>query len=199
MQAEGSGAMDNDAQLRDWTADWQGGGEQESSGEAIRLYTQRRSRFMSKWLLSELAVAAIALPVPAYLGWVATDRVERLAMGLLAAITIAAVGVGWWNWRGSLLASAKTTADFVAVSTERLRRMRQAWRLGWVVLAAQVAVFAVWITTFLQNRPHTVSAERFAWGWLAFMTLSAVVFQLWLDRRIGRDEEKFKALTRELL
>jgi hypothetical protein len=199
MQAEGSGAMDNDAQLKDWTADWQGGSEQGSSGEAIRLYTQGRSRFMWKWLLSELAVGAIALPVLAYLGWMATDRVERWAMGLLAVITVAAMSVGWWNWRGSLLASAKTTADFVAVSTERLRRMRQAWRIGWVVLAAQVAVFAVWIPSFLGNRAHTVSAEWFAWGWLGFMTLSAVTFLLWLDRRMRRDEEKFTALTRELL
>ena len=190
--------MDNDSQLKDWSADWQGG-EQESSGEAIRLYTQGRGRFMWRWMLSELTVAGIALPVLTYLGWMAIDQVERWAMAFLAVITIAAMSVGWWNWRGSLLASARTTADFVAVSSERLRRMRQAWRLGWVVLVAQVAVFAVWIQTFLGNRAHTVTAELFAWSWLGFMTLSAVFFQLWLDRRIRRDEEKFRTLTRELL
>jgi hypothetical protein len=130
----------------------------------------------------------------------ATDLVERWAMALLAVITITAVSVGWWNWRGSLLASAKTTAEFVAVSAERLRRMRQAWRIGWIVLIAEVAVFTVWIWNMLYAgaRDHTPFAERFSWGWLAFMSLAAVVFLLRTDRWIRRDEEKFAILKREL-
>jgi hypothetical protein len=131
----------------------------------------------------------------------ATDAVERWAMALLALITMAAMCVGWWNWRGSLMASANTTAEFVSVSAERLRRMRHAWRIGWIVLIAEVAVFVVWIWNNLygQRVPHTALAERFAWGWLAAMTLSAVIFLLWIDRRIRRDVEKFDALKRELL
>jgi hypothetical protein len=192
--------MDNDPELKAWTADWQGGEQPDASADAIRLYAQGRRGFMWTWFMSELTVGAIALPLLAYRGWMAVDQVERWAMYLLVAITVAAMCTGWWNWRGSLLASAKTTAEYVAVSAERLRRMRQAWRIGWLVLAAQVALFAVWIWDMLYTGPReqTAFAERFAWGWLAFISLSAVVFLLRMDRWIRRDEEKFAALKREL-
>jgi len=191
--------MNNDPELKEWTSDWQTGSDREFSVEAIRLYAQGRSRFMWTWVLSELTVGAIALPVLGYVGWMAPDAVQRWSMWLLALITIAAMSVGWWNWRGSLLASAKTTAEYVAVSTERLRRMRQAWRIGWIVLAAQVAVFSVWIWTRLPSAATTALSVRFAWGWLLFVTLSAVCFMLWMDRRIRRDADTFEALKRDLL
>lgn len=193
--------MDSDPELKAWTSDWQTGGSEEGSAEAIRLYAQGRGRFMWTWILGEFAVAGVALPVLTYLGGMATDLVERWAMALLAVITITAVSVGWWNWRGALLASARTTAEFVAVSAERLRRMRQAWRIGWIVLVAEVVVFSVWIWDMLYTgtRDHTAFAERFSWGWLAFMSLAAVAFLWRMDRWIRRDEEKFESLKRELL
>ncbi len=190
--------MDNDRDLHQWTADWQSESERQFSAEAIRLYAQGRNRFMWTWVVLELTIGGIALPILGYLGWMASDAVERWAIWLLALITIAAASVGWWNWRGSLLASAKTTAEFVAVSTERLRRMRQAWRIGWIVLAAEVAVFSVWIWRRLADAPSPSMYSWFAWGWLLFMTLSAVAFLRWLDRRIRRDADTFDALKREL-
>ena len=143
--------MNNDPELKEWTSDWQADADAESSAEAIRLYAQGRNRFMwsGSW---PSRVGAMALPVLVYMGWTATDAVGRWAMGLLALITVAAMCVGWWNWRGSLLASANTTAEYVAVSIERLRRMRQAWRIGWIVLAAEVAVFVVWVWNQLYGR-----------------------------------------------
>lgn len=192
--------MDNDPELKAWTSDWQTGGSAEDSAEAIRLYAQGRGRFMWRWMLAELSVGIIALPLLAYMTWNASDAVERWAMALLAAITVAAMAVGWWNWRGSLLAAAHTTAEFVMVSAERLRRMRQAWRIGWIVLIAQVVVFSVWIWNMLYSgaRDHTAFAEQFSWGWLAFMSLAAAAFLLRMDRWVRRDEEKFAELKREL-
>lgn len=192
--------MDNDPELKAWTSDWQAGGNEEDSAEAIRLYAQGRGRFMWTWILGEFAVGGVALPVLAYMGWMATEVVERWAMALLVVITITAMSVGWWNWRGSLLASARTTADYVSISAERLRRMRQAWRIGWIVLIAEVAVFSVWIWNQLYagTGGPTPFAERFSWGWLAFMSLTAVAFLLRMDRWIKRDEEKFASLKREL-
>ncbi len=193
--------MNNDPELNAWTADWRSGSDRESSAEAIRLYAQGRNRFMWTWAMSELAVGAIALPVLAYMGWMASDAVERWAMWLLSLITVSAVSVGWWNWRGSLLASASTTAEFVAVSAERVRRMRQAWRIGWIVLIAQVAVFSVWLWNdlYMGANGYTAFAERFSWAWLAFMSLSAVALLMWIGRVIRRDERKFAELKRELL
>jgi hypothetical protein len=191
--------MDNDPELKEWTSDWQAG-EPESSADALRLYAQGRRGFMWTWVMIELTIGGIAVPLLGYMGWMATDQVERWAMYLLVLITVAAMCTGWWNWRGSLLASARTTAEYVAVSTERLRRMRQAWRIGWVMLAAQTAVFSVWIWNLLYAGPAapTLFSERFAWAWLAFMSLSAVAFLMWMDRWIRRDEEKFASLKREL-
>jgi hypothetical protein len=193
--------MDNDPELKTWTSDWQSGTEREYSAEAIKLYAQGRGRFLWTWVLIELTIGAIALPILGYLGWMATDAVERWAMWLLSLITVAAMSIGWWNWRGALLASANSTAEFVAVSAERLRRMRQAWSIGWIVLIAEVAVFSVWIWNdlYMGTRGPSAFAERFSWGWLAFMSLSAVVFLLWIGRVIRRDEEKFAELKRELL
>lgn len=193
--------MNNDPELKEWTADWQAGSDQEYSAEKIRLYAQGRNRFMWTWIAIEFSVAGIALPVLVYLGWIAHDTVGRWAMWLLALIAVAAACVSWWNWRGSLLASARTTSEYVAASTERLRRMRQAWRIGWILLGAEVAVFAVWIWNrlYATGAPPPPFAERFAWGWLAFMTLTAVGFLLWMHRRIRRDADTFEALKRELL
>jgi len=192
--------MNDDPELKEWTADWQAA-DQASSAEAIRRYAEGRNRFMWTWILIEFGVGGTALPVLGYLGWIAPDLIGRWAMWLLALITVAAVCVGWWNWRGSLLASAKTTSAYVAVSAERLRRMRQAWRIGWILLGAEVAVFSVWIWNrlYTAGAPPLPSSERFAWGWLAFMTLTVVGFLLWMDRRIRRDAATFEALKRELL
>jgi hypothetical protein len=191
--------MDNDPELKEWTSDWQAG-EPDSSADALRLYAEGRRGFMWTWVMIELTIGGIAAPLLAYMGWMTANEAERWAMYLLLLITIAAMCTGWWNWRGSLLASAKTTAEYVAVSTERLRRMRQAWRIGWVVLVAQTAVFSAWIWNLLYEGPAapTLFSERFAWTWLALMSLSAVAFLMWMDRWIRRDEEKFASLKREL-
>jgi len=192
--------MNNDPELKEWTSDWQAGPDQASSAEAIRLYAQGRNRFMWTWIVIEFVIGGIALPVLGYLGWIAPDLIGRWAMWLLALITVAAVCAGWWNWRGSLLASARTTSEYVAVSAERLRRMRQAWRIGWLLLGAEVAVFSVWIWNRIDtsDAPPLPSTEYFAWGWLAFMTLLAIAFLVRMHHRIRRDLETFEALTREL-
>ena len=192
--------MNNEPELGEWTSDWQAGGESDSSADAIRLYAQGRRGFMLAWALSELTAGAIALPLVAYLGWVATDQIERWAMWLLALMTVSAMCVWWWNWQGSLLASVRTTAEYLTVSTERLRRMRQACRMGWFVLIAAVAIFSVWIWNRLDAGAgaHTAFAERFSWGLLAIMTLSAVAFLVRMDRWIRRDAANFEELKREL-
>ena len=187
--------MDNDPELKAWTSDWQSGGEREYSAEAIRLYAQGRSRFMWTWILSELPSAGVALPLLAYLGWMATDQVERWAMALLAVITIAAVSVGWWNWRGSLLASARTDRRIrvgvggaaTANATGVAHRLDRADRGGRGVLGVDLEPCST-----PAPRDHTPFAERFSWGWLAFMSLMAVAFLLRLDRWIRKDEEKFE-------
>ena len=186
--------------LREWTADWQAAGPSADSAEQIRHYVKRRGGSIRSWAVSEFVIGGVGLPILAYMGWAARTEVERLAMLGLAWITIAAVGFGWWNWRGVLRSSTTSVAEYVAISAERHRRMRLAWRIGWLVLLAQFALYTIWIWDQLYSgvRPYSADAERFAWGWLAIMMFAAVAGLAYFGRWINRDAARFEALRREL-
>lgn len=191
----------DDRDLQQWTRDWQAGMPHDvSSEEQIRRYVKRRSRLLWSFMVSECAIGAVALPILIYFSVAATNEVERLSMISLASIVIAALGFGWWNWRGVLGSSAASTAEHLAISAERLRRLRLAWRVGWLILIGEVVVFVIWIWDHLYSGVHPLDsgAERFAWGWLAGFTLVAVVWLVWLGRWITRDAARFEALRREL-
>ena len=190
----------DDRELTEWAADWQAAPHDEASAEQIKQYVARRSRMLWSFAVADVVIAAIALPILVYIGATTEHDVERMAMAGLSSLTIAAVIFGWWNWRGVLRSSATSVADYVAISAERLRRMRIAWRISWLVLAGFVALYTVWIWDMLYSgaRPHTPGEERFAWGWLGVMTAAMIGFLLWYSRWIKRDAERFEALRREL-
>ena len=190
----------DDRELTEWAADWQAAEPDLASSDQIRQYVKRRGRLVRVWMATDFVIGTGVLPILAYLAWFAESAIERMAMIALASITVAAVGFGWWNWRGVLRSSATSVAEYAAISAERLRRMRMAWRLGWVVLAAQVVVFTIWIWDHLYSgaRQHSADAERFAWAWLGGMTIAAIGGLVWFGRWIRRDTERFDALRREL-
>lgn len=192
--------MDNDPELKEWASDWQAGHEPVAPQEAVRHYTKRRGSFLAAWMISEFVVGGIALPLLAYMGWAATDAVERLAMTALASLTLGVLWFGVWNWSGVIDSSARTTTEFVALSVRRLHHMRQALRIGWGLLTIEVIVFSIWIWDHLYGggRTHTEAAERFAWGWLAGITAIAVVSLIIGGRWIARDAARFEALRRDL-
>ncbi len=191
--------VDND--FKRWTEEWQAGAARDiTTEEQIRHYVKRRSGLLWAFFLADFVIGGVMLPFLVYFSVTARNHVERWAMWGLAYVTIAAVCFGWWNWRGVLRSSAATTAEYLAISTERLRRLRMAWRIGWVVLAAEVAIFIIWIWDHLYSgaRAHDSGAERFAWGWLGGFTLVAIVSLIWFGRWITRDAARFEALRREL-
>lgn len=128
----------NDRELKEWAADWQAAEPSPESAEQIRHYVKRRSRLLWSWAVADFVIGGIALPILAYMGLTTTVEVERWAMIGLASITVATVCFGWWNWRGVLRSSASSVAEYVAISAERLRRMRLAWRIGWIVLGGRL-------------------------------------------------------------
>jgi hypothetical protein len=189
----------DDRDLKKWAADWQAAPYDVETAEQIRHYVKKRGGLIWSFMVADFVIGGIALPVLIAIGWLSESRVERMAMLSLASITIATVGFGWWNWRGTLRASATSITEYVAISAERIRRMRLAWRVAWVVLAAQVILFSIWIWDMLYARPVPhLDAERFAWGWLGFWTLGFVVFLIFFGRWIRRDAARFEALKREL-
>ena len=184
-----------------WAEDWQAGSPgADASAERIRKYVTRRARIVRSLMAADFVVGGIALPVLGYFAWIADDNVGRVAMIGLAAITVAAMGFSWWNWRGTVNPAATTTAEYVAISAERLRRLRAALSVAWLVLAAEVALFTVWIWNLLYAgaSPPNPGVAQFSWTWLAGFTSVAVVSLMWCGRWIARDAERFEALRREL-
>jgi hypothetical protein len=190
----------HDVDLKDLAGDWQAAPYDQASAEQIRRYVAKRTGLLWSFAVADVVIGAIALPVLVYIATTTERDAERLAMAGLASITVAAIVFGWWNRRGVWRASATSVADYVAISVERLRRMRMAWRIAWVVLAAEAIVFTYWIRDLLyfNDAPPAVDAERFAWGWLGGFTLAAVVYLVWFGRWLNRDEARFEALRRDL-
>jgi predicted transporter len=191
---------EDDLELKQWAADWQAAPDDPASADKIRQYVARRGRLLWSFAIADAVVGGIALPVVLYRAFVSRSGVERLAMLGLALITVVAVMFGWWNRRGVLRSSATTMTDFVAISAERLRRMRMAWRAGWFVLIAQVVVFSIWIWDRVHSStsPLAPGYDTFAWGWLAGFTLLAGFGMAKFGRWVSRDAERFEALKREL-
>jgi len=192
--------MDNDSELKAWASDWQAGHEQAPPDEALRHFTRRRGNFLVAWMISEFVIGGVALPLLAYMGWAASNAVERFTMTGLASLTFGLMWFGVWNWTGVIDSTALTTAEFVALSVRRIHHMRQALQIGWGLLAIEVTLFSIWIWNLLYGggRTHTEAAERFAWGWLAGVTAIAVVVLIAGGRWIARDAARFEALKREL-
>jgi hypothetical protein len=191
----------DDRDLQQWQQDWQAGQPHGiTTEEQIRQYVKRRGGLIRSFVVGDFVIGGIALPVLAYLGLYAHSDVDRIAMFSLGYMTIAVVGFSWWNWRGVLRASAATTAEYVAISAERLRRMRLAWRVALAVLFAEVVILTPWTWSHLYSgaRAHGRCAEVFAWAWLSGVTLAAVVALAWCRRWLNRDAERFAELRREL-
>jgi hypothetical protein len=190
-----------DHDFREWQQQWQTAIPRDiSTEEQIRHYVKRRTGMLWSWIVGEFIIAGIALPILAYMGWASTVEIERFAMWALAVMTVATIMFSWWNWRGVLRSSANSVAEYVAISAERLRRMRLAWRVAWMVLIGEVVLFTIWIWDHLYSgaQPHDAGAERFAWSWLAAFSGAFAIYLVFLGRWIKRDAERFERLRREL-
>jgi hypothetical protein len=128
------------------------------------------------------------------------DPVGRLAMGLLALITVSALAFSWVNWRGAIRTSTGTTTAFLSLSLERLRRLRRGLYAGWSILAAEIAIFVPWIwhRLYAGAGPPSEAAERFAWGLLGGVTLLGVALLAGLHAWARREARMLDGLKREL-
>lgn len=190
----------DDLDLQQWAADWQSVPATVESAERIRHYVKGKTNLFWSFAVIDVGIGGLALPVLLYLGIATTSLVQRVAMLSLASMVVVALVFGWWNRRGVLRASAATIADHIAISVERLRRMRIAWRAGWIVLATEVLFFSIWIWDRLYSGRRDVSEgeERFAWTWLTVFTLAAIISLVKFGRWLTRDAARFEALRREL-
>lgn len=187
---------DSDRELQQWIDEWQATELPGPPAPAMRDYVGRRSRLLQIWLVAEAAIIVVSVAVLLLYIAAHDNAVERSTMLLLLAIVLAVSAFEWWNWRGMLRASAEDTATFVRLSLERLRRVRRAITVSWIVLAAQVIVFTPWIWS--RTAASTMGARLLAWGWLLGFTVATVVGILFVRRWVGRETQLLQSLAREL-
>jgi hypothetical protein len=181
-----SPAPDHDFDLL--AADWQSLDAPGPARDAIHEYVRSRTRALKILAAGELLVVVVALSALAVLGAATTNTVDRIVILSLAVVAIVAELMSWLNWRDVLHATDRTTAEFVELSVRRLRRMRNAYAAGWVLLLVEVAVLATWIV--YRASPGDGRSTAFAWSLLAVLTTLAVVFQLGFRRWVLRDERR---------
>lgn len=189
-----------DRELQRWTEAWQDDRAPLAAPEAIRRHVRRRSRCLAFWVSGELAIGFVFTTLLVRRVVTESDPWEKVAMSLLAVIALGATGLSWWNWHGTLRASAQTTAAFVALSRTRVHRLRRAVRAGWRVLLAEVAVLIPWIAHRLYGggAHASVGQASFSWGLLALLTLLGVVLLTALGRSARREATAIEALEADL-
>lgn len=192
--------MSEQQQLAGWMRDWQAADAAAPPEESIRAFVERRTRRLVLWAAIDGVIGAGFLAFLLHRVVTHPDPIEKLAMGLLAVITVGTVAFSVWNWRGVRRSASETTRAFVSLSIERARRLRRAIQAGWIVLASEVAVFVPWVSYRLYGRGDVPSRgeERFGWGFLAAMTSLAVVFLLAMSAKASRDERTLADLREEI-
>ena len=191
----------SDRELDQWMDAWQADAGERSAPDVIRAHVRRRSLQLTLWLGGEIAVAGLAMSLVIGAALTSSDALDRLAMGLLSAIVLGALALSWWNWRGTLRASAMTTREFVQLSAERWRRLRRAIAIGWYLLGAELLVLAPWLWHRLYGgpTPPSVEAERFGWGLLLVLTTLAVLLLGALHAWARREGIRVAELERQVL
>jgi hypothetical protein len=189
-----------DREMQGWIDEWQATEVPGAPPAEIRSYVRRRSRLLALWIAAEVTIGVGGLLFVLYFMFTVSGGVHQLAMALLAAIVVAVLAFDSWNWRGTLSASAEDTTTFLTLSMERLRRVRRALRVSWLLIAAQVAVFTPWVWYRLYARPEAATARQqgFAWGLLIGMSVGAAVWTVLVDRWATRDARVLDALAKEL-
>lgn len=179
-----------DRELHDWVRTWHSSGERPMAADEIDGRVRRRIRRLRWWAGVEATVGIVAFAVVSYRFVVEPDVFERIAMALLGVIAVGGIALSWWQWRGIWRAAALTTSEFLTASILRSQRFERYVAAGWLILAAEIAVFVPWI--------RYRSGGWFAWGFLLVMVVAAGVCLLAAQRRLRRERESLGAIERDL-
>jgi hypothetical protein len=109
----------------------------------------------------------------------------------LFVFTVIAFAWTIWNRRDALMASAQSTADFIAALRMRLERRERVPRFIMRLAAAEIAFGAVFYAIWSPD-----SIGRVAKGYGA-VALGLVVWWRWHRKRLGRERAQLEALCRE--
>ncbi len=163
----------------------------------IRRLTDRQTRLMQLMVLAEILVTVVTIGV---VWWVL--RAERgvvvlgwaVAAGLHTAVVWA---FALWNRRGIWRPLGESTAAYLRLAQERLRRQRRSAEFALGLVAIEAGALVVWLG--LDSTPGR--APRSIWSWLppALVTASAIGGAAWFRARAVRRLVRLAALESQLL
>jgi hypothetical protein len=185
---------DRDEELQSWAAEWQGGtGLAPEERTAIGRRVRRRSRWMAVLTAVEVAIVAAALGGLLPLLLAAAHGADLAALTAFCAMALAILAFSLWNRRGVWRPRGESVGEFVALSRERNRREARALRAGWLLLAAETAVFVPWIAWRFDP-----AARPEAYGLQALLAGAAAAILLALARRARRERHELDRLHVQL-
>lgn len=141
--------------------------------------------------MAEIGIASAMLAFLVHRALTHPDPIERLAMAALGRVAAGGLRFAVWNWRGAWRPAVNTTATFLRLSHERVPRLRRAVRVGWIVLAAEAAVFVPWVWYRAGSHPA-------AWAFLCVMLALGARFLTTAGAWARREAATLEALAWEL-
>jgi hypothetical protein len=184
----------SDREFQAWARDWVAYSEGEAPAEVVRRHVRKRTMLLRAWQTLEVAIGAAAVSTLSYCAVSQPGPSDRLAMGTLDVVAIAATAFALWNWREGLKAGGETTRLFIELSRERCRLLRRAIKTGWVILAAEVAVFVAWVA---HHVGWPSSGPAWPWGLLAGLVGAAALGLGALEAGARRETDALDGLARE--
>lgn len=165
-----------DGELQAWMGAWQSGpGPGPEVRRALQRRVRRRSLGLKALAAGEVLFAAAMLAFLLRIAAFSRRLPDTLAMLALALLVVGAVGWSLWNRRGLWRPSAETSRAYLALSLARCRRRLRGLRFGWVLLAAEVAVFLPWIGWRIwREGPADPVLASYLWGYLLLVLLVGV-------------------------
>jgi hypothetical protein len=183
---------EQDVEWAAWTSQWQS--IDREPAQALEVLTRRvrsRSRMFAVWVTAEAIVAAVGILWLVYRTVIATHVLDRMLMIALTVVCSVALAHAVWNWRGMWRIQTRSHQAFLDFSLLRCRRLRQAIRAGWALLAAQVICFVPWIVI-------REASYLFGFTLLGIVAAGAVSYLLAVARWVDREEEAIRAFGKAL-
>lgn len=181
-------------------SDWQANGPALAPADQIRDHVRKRGRWIVAWLVGDVIIGVLATAGLTFRLMTTTDGWDRLAFGVLAAMTAGFVLFTWWHWRGTRRPSSQTTFEYATWSLERSLRFARYARAGWLLLGIETLVFVPWVSHQLygSGRTPSVNEQALAWAFLVAMLGLGAWFLRRLQRWARRDAQALADIVSEL-
>lgn len=182
-----------DPDLDRWTAEWQQGAP--PAPDLARM-ARRERRLLLAWIAADWLFGMAGFAFAAWLWFVLATPMARFAAAGIAVLIVAVLAFSVVNWRGMLAGDRASSAEFLALASERCRARLRYIRFGWWVLAADVVVIAG--SAALEVRDEGAARLPGIIALTAAVTAAAAGILWWWGGRERRRMERLAAMQKAL-